>query len=222
MSGVRHDLRHELATLRTLLAVAGDDPSLDAAGIRRLLTVAQGEVGLAFDLLDALPIPSPRAPSRSETASPGPTDIGARSEVSGVLRAAATATAPKGRSIDVDAPAPLYVAMARTGLARVVRNLLGNALAATRSDGTVRLVARADAPPDQRRRRGADRAYVRLEFHDDGPGPGPGGFHRGGGLGLDVVRSLVLPAGGWLVLGTSPLGGACATVTLPAPAAVGA
>src|SRR5829696_1533338 len=71
-SGVRHDLRHELATVRTLLAVAGEDPSLDAADIRRLLVTAQSEVGFALDLLDALPIPSPRAPFRGETV-PTPT-----------------------------------------------------------------------------------------------------------------------------------------------------
>jgi signal transduction histidine kinase len=56
---------------------------------------------------------------------------------------------------------------------------------------------------------------VRIEVHDDGRGPGSGSFHRPGGVGLSVVRSLVLPAGGWLVLGRSPQGGACAAVTLP-------
>lgn len=175
-------------------------------------------MGFAFDLLDALPIPSPRAPHRSETdpdRRPTATQD-AQSDVAAVLRAAAAATQPRGHSIQVDAEGPLHVAMPRTALARVVRNLLGNALAASPRGGTVRLVARRDEAPGTSAP--VTGSHVRVEVHDDGPGPGARGFHREGGLGLEVVRSLVLPAGGWLVLGTSPDGGACAAVTLPAPA----
>jgi signal transduction histidine kinase len=119
----------------------------------------------------------------------------------------------------VDSHGPLHVVMPRIGLARIVRNLLGNALVATPPGGTVRLLARRDgARPGGNGIRGVTQSHVRLEIHDEGPGPGRVGFHRGGGLGLDVVRSLVLPSGGWLVLGRSRFGGACAAVTLPSPA----
>ena len=206
-SGVRHDLRHELATLRALLDVAAGDGSLDADAVRRVVATAQTEVGFALDLLETLPIPSPRAPLPGEGAQgvdPRPPADAPVCEVDAVLRAAADATAARGRTIRVESVAPLHVAVRRTDLTRIARNLLGNALAATPPGGTVRLLARQE------------RGHVRLEFHDEGPGPGPAGFSRGGGLGLDVVRSLVLPAGGWLVLGRSPSGGACAAVTLPA------
>ena len=228
-SGVRHDLRHELATLRTLLDVAVEDGSLDADAVRRVVATAHTEVGVALDLLEALPIPTPRAPLRGEpahgavtrrpAAMPSSADLPV-CEVDAVLRAAADATTSREHRVAVDAVAPLHVAMRHIELTRVARNLLGNALAATPPGGTVRLIAQQDAPTRGRpRQESATRSYVRLEFHDEGPGPGATGFHRTGGLGLDVVRSLVLPAGGWLVLGRSPFGGACASVILPAPAA---
>jgi signal transduction histidine kinase len=116
----------------------------------------------------------------------------------------------------VDCPGQWQVALPRPALVRVVGNLLRNAITATGAGGTVQL--RAVELPVQAAgtgQLGLDPTHVRIEVHDDGPGPGPDGFHRGGGLGLSIVRSLVLPTGGWLVLGRSPLGGACAAVTLP-------
>jgi signal transduction histidine kinase len=200
-SGVRHDLRHELATLRTLFAVAQDDPTLDPAGLRALLATATGEVSYALDLLDTLPGESVGVPAVDQ-----PTH-GQYADLAGVLRDAVAAAAPGGASVVVEAAGPLYVAMSRTALVRVLRNLLGNAVTATGGGGTV--VLRAERlDPD---------GYIRLEIHDDGPGPGRAGFSRPGGQGLTVVRSLVLAAGGWLVLGRSPTsGGTCASVTLPA------
>jgi signal transduction histidine kinase len=195
---VRHDLRHELATLRTLFAVAQDEPDLDPTELRSLLATATGEVSYALDLLDAVPgapVPAGR-----------PTAPASRTDLAGVLSDAA-AVVPGGVVVTVEATAPLCVSMARTALVRVVRNLLGNAVAAMNGTGTVLLRAE---------RIGVD-GPVRFEIHDDGPGPGRSGFSRSGGQGLTVVRTLVLSAGGSLVLGRSPSGGTCASVTLPAP-----
>jgi len=211
-SGIRHDLRHQLATLQNLFSGAVSDPSA-------LVDTARSEVGYAMELLDALPSGSPAIPvPRSGSRTPQPTgsespDV---SDVAGVLRTAARASVAGGRTVLVDARPPLHVAMSRTGLVRVVRNLLGNAVSAAGPSGTVLLRATQVDPCSVRQSRGdAIRSHVRLDVHDDGPGPGKTGFHRSGGVGLDVVRSLILPAGGWLVLGRSPYGGACASVTLP-------
>jgi signal transduction histidine kinase len=198
-SDVRHDLRHELATLRTLFAVAQDEPDLDPAELRSLLATATGEVSYALDLLDAVP-------QAGSLPAAGPSSPAPRTDLAAVLSDAA-AVARGGVVVHVEAVGPLYVSMPRTALVRVVRNLLGNAVAALDGTGTVLLRAEcigADGP-------------VRLEIHDDGPGPGRSGFSPSGGQGLTVVRTLVLTAGGSLVLGRSPSGGTCASVTLPVP-----
>jgi signal transduction histidine kinase len=107
------------------------------------------------------------------------------------------------------------VPLPAVSLARVVRNLLGNALA-TPGGSTVLLRGMRVAGPAGSGEPGPP--HVRLEVHDDGRGPAPAGFRRSGGIGLEVVRSIVVPVGGWLVLGSSPVGGACAAVTLPGAA----
>jgi signal transduction histidine kinase len=210
---LRHDLRHELATLQALVAAAGD-PALDRSRVDALIATAGSQVREALQLLEAfgesLPAQVPARPS-APVAAPERS-----SEVEPVLRSAARAAAPSGRSISVECPHPWRVSLPRTALVRVVGNLLRNAVAATGAAGAVVLkaveVPAETAGPGQP---GRGPAHVRIEVHDDGPGPGPDGFHRGGGVGLSVVRSLVLPAGGWVVLGRSPRGGACVAVTLP-------
>jgi signal transduction histidine kinase len=218
--GLRHDLRHELATLQALVAAAGD-PTLDRSRVDALLATAGSQVSEALDLLDAFSDSLP-AQSAAPARPPRPAAASRRTvperscEVEPVLRSAARAAAPSGRSISVECPEPWRVALPRTALVRVVGNLLRNAVAAAGVGGTVVLKA-IEVPTETAGPRQSPRGpgHVRIEVHDDGPGPGPDGFQRSGGLGLSVVRSLVLPAGGWLVLGRSPQGGACAAVTLP-------
>jgi signal transduction histidine kinase len=211
---LRHDLRHELATVQALVAAAGD-PTLDRGRIAVLIATAGTQVGQALQLLDELGAALP-TPTQPGTAPPAP---GARPVISGcdvepVLQSAARASAASDRSITVSCAAPGRVLLPRTALVRVVGNLVRNAIAATEVGGTVQLRA-VEVP-----RGSGQPAHLRVEVHDDGPGPGPDGFSRAGGVGLSVVRSLVLPAGGWLTMGRSPLGGACAAVTLPqAPSA---
>jgi signal transduction histidine kinase len=204
-----HDLRHELATLQALVAAAGD-PTLERERVAVLLATAGTQVGQALQLLDDLgaALPTPTQPGNAPRA-PGARPVVSECDVEPVLQSAARASAPSDRSISVSCGSRARVLLPRTALVRVVGNLVRNAIAATEVGGTVQL--RAVGVP----RGSGQRAHLRVEVHDDGPGPGPDGFSRAGGVGLSVVRSLVLPAGGWLTLGRSPLGGACAAVTLP-------
>jgi signal transduction histidine kinase len=206
---LRHDLRHGLATVQALVAAAGDT-TLDRERVDALLATAGTQVSEALQLLDdfGAALPSP-APPRTVLPAPGARRAPAECDVEPVLRSAARASAPSGRSISVSCPSPWRVLLPRTALVRVVGNLLRNAVSATDAGGTVQLTA-VEVPSEP-----GQPAHLRIEVHDDGPGPGPDGFSRAGGIGLSVVRSLVLPAGGWLLLGRSRLGGACAAVTLP-------
>lgn len=201
---LHHDLRHQLATVRLLLAAASGSASGQPGEVDRLLATATAELDQAVALADALDA-APAAPAQ-------------RCRLDAVALAAARAAPSQHPRIAVDAAQALWVPVDATTASRVVHNLLDNALAAAGSRGEVLLRVRGHPRPPPEAD-GAEPEGVRLEVHDDGPGPGPGGFARPGGAGLDVVRALVLPAGGWLTLGRSPLGGACAAVTLPcAPA----
>jgi signal transduction histidine kinase len=204
-AGVRHDLRHELATLQALVASAQQDPAADPASLRALLATASAEIRYALDLVDDLPTdPAPQ--------STGAPDVRQVCDLDAVLRAAARAVGGSSRSVTVDSEPDLLVSLSSVSLGRVVRNLLGNALAAPGGSAVLlrgMRVAAAGVGSDD------PVAPVRLEVHDDGRGPARDGFRRSGGVGLGVVRSIVVPAGGWLVLGRSRSGGSCAAVTLP-------
>src|SRR5262249_2442106 len=114
-----------------------------------------------------------------------------------------------------DVPAPITVYGREPLLKRVVLNLVDNALRHTPAGTpiTVSLSAR-------------DTAAV-LEVRDGGPGMPPadliamferfrkGGASGGVGLGLALVREIVLRHGGRVTLHSNPDGGTTATVLLP-------
>lgn len=203
-AGVRHDLRHELATLQVLMTSAQHDPAADLTSLREVLATASTEIRYALDLLDGL--------SADSTPAPSSRPLSGMSDLAALLRSAARAAGGSTRSVTVDSEADLLVPLPPVSLARVVRNLLGNALA-TPGGSSVLLRGMRVAGPAGSGEPGLP--HIRLEVHDDGRGPARAGFRRSGGIGLEVVRSIVVPAGGWLVLGPSPAGGACAAITLP-------
>jgi signal transduction histidine kinase len=207
-SGVRHDLGHVLSTLQALLAVAESPAATPPDQIRHLVATARREAGLALELLALLPTRDDDG-ARADEAAVMPASV---CDLAEVLHAAAGTVAPTGPTVVVRSRPPLLVPMSHTAMTRVVRNLLTNATAAAGAVGSVELRGRRVRSTG---RHGDRRSFVRLEVHDDGPGFPVRGAYRPGGMGLSVVRSLVLPAGGWLVLGRSPRGGACACVTLP-------
>jgi signal transduction histidine kinase len=214
--GLRHDLRHALATVQALLAAADAPGDLAPERVRALVSGAHGEAGLALTLLDSL-----LALVEAPTAVPAG-DAGARTDETcdlvAVLEAAAVVVQGLGRTVPVRAARPLRAPLSSTAATRVVRNLVSNAVKATRPGGIIEL---RGLRVDYSGRVARDGTFVRLEVHDDGPGIPAAGLYRPGAAGLSVVRSLVLPVGGWLVIGRSPHGGACVSVTLPSPAVPG-
>ncbi len=111
----------------------------------------------------------------------------------------------------------LPVALDRTMMYRVLSNLVANAIQAAKADHDgARVRVRAVADED---------SYI-LEVEDDGPGVPPQlgvsvfdpyvtTKQDGSGLGLTIVKKIVLDHGGHIDVDTSPLGGARFRVSLP-------
>jgi signal transduction histidine kinase len=115
--------------------------------------------------------------------------------------ASAQTTYPGGLSTTA---VPAEVMGDRVALRRAITNLLDNGCRAAGDAGQVELrVTRADS----------DRIVV--EVHDSGPGFGAGPSGRAA-VGLAVVRRVAASHGGQIVVRSSPLGGACVRLELPA------
>lgn len=117
----------------------------------------------------------------------------------------------EGRELDARLPAsPAWVAVGPEDLAAAVDALIGNVVMHTPVGTAMGIVIR-----DRR-------DVVEMAVHDAGPGlrgvEVTERGHSGGtstGLGLDICRRLAEDAGGRLVLGVGPLGGASVTLALP-------
>jgi signal transduction histidine kinase len=130
-------------------------------------------------------------------------------------------TLPEGAAVRVEFELPSGVAapvrLDRQMFRRVLLNLINNALTATGTQAERRLVVCAEPPNGKW-----------LELHVDDNGPGipeaqrptifdPYVTHTAGGtgLGLAIVKKIVIEHGGTITVGSSPLGGARISITLP-------
>jgi signal transduction histidine kinase len=136
----------------------------------------------------------------------------------------------RGIHLSLQVPDALPAEIDPDKIARVVFNLLGNALKFTPDGGRIRCVLRPAS--DNEERDAERRPAVVLEVHDSGPGipaeqrervfepfrqAGDTATRRfgGTGLGLAIVRDLVRLHGGTVTIHDSPEGGALFRVVLP-------
>lgn len=220
VSDASHELRTPLAALTARLELAHRS-SGDAAALERELTAAESDaarlVSLANTLLEL---------SRLDEDAPVPSTP-ARDLVSELM-----ASVDRARAIDVAGPRDVDFSVdvgdpdARYGVtpaafARVVDNLVANAIAAGSDGGVVRAALRQD-----------EGRVLELAVTDDGPGVPeaflPQAFDRftradesrttlgGSGLGLALVRGIAERGGGTATLANGDGGGAVATVRFPA------
>lgn len=195
-----HELRSPIATVRTRLELAPADAREALADVGRLQTLAADLLLLAA--LDA------GEPLRADEV-----DLG--------QVAAEEALRPRPGAdvrVRVAADPDVVVRGSRNRLARLVTNLVDNAVRHASSAVEVRVRAEG--------------ATALLEVCDDGPGVPPerreAVFDRftrldeartrdsgGSGLGLSIVREITARHGGTVRVGETPGGGACFTVRLP-------
>jgi signal transduction histidine kinase len=181
-----HDLVHEVATVRALTAAAL--LAVNQADSRRLLGLIELELTEVAAML--------RQARRD-----GVTDDGGAVDVSSVVQDVVQQIAPTTTADVTIREVPVGpVGIDRLSLRRIVRNLVGNAVEA----GAGRVEVRV----------GPTATGVEIEVADSGPGFGDQPVAPES-LGLSIVAELAAAAGGATDLGTSDLGGAGITVTLP-------
>ena len=213
VSDASHELRTPLTGLRGQLEVLARQDSPSPAEVRRVEALALGEIDRMTQLVDDLLLLAHADEARFLVPEP----IELESFVAELFELSA-ATANRRFALD---PLPQGVLMADPArLAQALRNVLGNAVAHTREGGLIRLSVAATA------------TGVRFTIDDDGPGIPANQrqlvferFHRtdasrarstgGAGLGLAIVREIVLAHGGAVRACEAPAGGARIELELP-------
>lgn len=247
VSDASHELRTPLAALTARLELAHRD-SGDAAALERALTAAEGDAARLAALADTLlelsrldDVGPDAGTGARATAAELVTELMASVDRARTLGDGARTLADGAWDIDFDAdvavPDARY-ALDPAAFARIVDNLIANAIAAGTDDGSGPSALGAGTPgtvgggvirlslaqdPDQR---------LHLRVVDDGPGVPPSflphAFERftradparrvvlgGSGLGLALVRGIAERAGGSAWLENGATGGAVAGVDLP-------
>ena len=218
LASVSHDISTPLTSMNVIAQLIRGSADRQSAGtdVARLAAMleanARSLAELFSDLLDISSIDSGTVPLRE---SEFPVDALLREE----CRVLEPLAQGKKLRLAVDAPADLRLRTDRIKLARVVRNLLGNALKFTeagsvtascrRSEGAVEIRIEDSGPGIEP----ADRERIFLEFTQlNGASAGE---RAGWGLGLAICRRLVALMGGTLEVESEPGRGSTFVVRLP-------
>lgn len=216
LADAAHELRTPLAALMTMAdrVVDSPDEATRRAAARRLDGASQRIAHLLSQLLMTARIDASSAFSELESV-----------DAAELTRHALADLVPNARKKDLtlsfDGPECAFVSANSQGLRAIVDNIVDNAIRYTPSGGNVQI------------RLGVEEDVVQLEIKDDGPGIAPehhdavferffripGNEEEGGGLGLAIVRRLVLAYGGRVQLARGLAGrGLCVAVKLPSAA----
>jgi signal transduction histidine kinase len=217
LSGVSHDLKNPLGVIESLADLlldgsAGELNDQQADLTRRIRSSTRQVIALSQNLIDAERIEAGRLLVLRRRAS-------LARVVDDALVIARSASDIKGVALQVSVENGLpSLVMDTVQIARVIANLLGNAIKFTPAGGRVRLHVRAQSDS------------VQVAVADDGPGIPPEELPRlaerhfrgtrsrgvdGSGLGLFIVRAVVEAHGGTLRIASSVGRGTTVTVNLP-------
>jgi signal transduction histidine kinase len=218
VAAVSHDLRTPLASLRALVEALDDGVVNDPAEVRRYYTLLKGEVERFSVLIDDL-FELARLESGALRLDLAPSPV--QDLISEALERMAAQADRKGLRLAgevVGDPPPVLVDSQQ--FARVLLNLVQNAIRHTPADGSVTVRAVPEGP------------LVRLEVQDTGEGIPPEELPRvferfyrgdparsreaGSGLGLAIARGIVEAHGGRLWVESEPGRGSRFACTLSA------
>ena len=195
-SQIRHDIRHEVATIVLLADVVGASPEISASTRWRVEQLGH-EAQWLEELLRAYDhvVGASMGPEWSPPVTPIRLDLLAAEVLAG-LRLVSMA------EVSLSAM-PVRVRANRLASWRALRNVTENAFRAAGPAGHVSVRVGVDS----------DQAYVQID--DDGPGfgNGPSGIAS---LGLGIVQNYAAERGGVVEIRVSELGGCCVRVLIPA------
>ncbi len=222
VSGVSHDLKSPLASIRMTLSVLRDEvtgPLVERQ--RRLLDLASKSserlAGMIAHLLELAQLEGNAVPFKIE-----------RHELAGLVEGVAAEMEPrlheKGVIPVLDCPPGLIADCDRDRIGQVVQNLVENALEVAPAGSSIDI--RCEGEP----------GIVRVSVADRGPGippelastifdrfvRGSRGSEGGAGLGLTICREIVEAHGGRIRVDARPGGGSVFTFELPADRKTGA
>lgn len=221
LANLRHDLRTPLTVIAGFAAALRDGTAKGESADAAARAIEEEAARLERLVVQVGAIE--RITSGEESIRPELLDAGE------LVRATATRFGPRAAAARVElrvalpSDAPLTIAADRIALERLLGNLVENALAAARAEGSV-VLELAEA------KLAGNVEALRFDVLDDGPGFPEGGANRaferfwrgdpsrtgtGSGLGLAIVRELALAHGGEAHAENRPEGGARVGVTLP-------
>ncbi len=221
VAAVSHDLRTPLAATRAMVESLTDGVVTEPAEVRRYLTLIRRETQHLSRLIDDLfELSNIESGALQLTIA----DVDAHELASDTVAAYAVAAREKGLRLSCHVPTSLpTIAADRLRLARVLRNLVDNALRHTPAGGEVvidalltgsnlefRVVDSGPGIPEQERERIFERSYR-----------GEPSRHRGGeqaagaGLGLAIARGLVEAHAGSIWAEAAPHAGAALCFAIP-------
>ncbi len=211
-ASVAHEVRNPLTSIKLLVGASLRPHKRKSLNDEDLRVIHAEVVRLEQTVQDFLDFARPPALRRA------PCDL--RQVVTQATELVQARARQQGVGLDVECPDRAVAAdVDRSQLCNVLVNLLINALDAMPRGGCLEVSL------------GADRAGVRLAVADSGPGipaemmsrlftPFASGKPTGTGLGLSISRRVVEEHGGEIRAANRREGGACFTVTLPAPTTV--
>ena len=220
VANASHELRTPLAMMRTTLDVAIAKPGGVPPQTRELDAELRVDLDHADELLESF-----LALARAQNGHVGEQDqVALQPLITDALSARATQIAAKRLAVETQL-SPLEVAGSPTLLARMVDNLIENAVRHNQPDGSIELTL---AP--------LTRQQAQLTVDTSGPVLDPSavaalaqpfkrlgqdriGSHNGHGLGLSIIAAVAAAHNGSLELQARPEGGLRVRITLPGPTA---
>ncbi len=207
LASTSHDLRNPLAVIRSNLEVSLADPDATVDDWRETGEVVSRASRKMSEMIDRL-----LEAARLEVGLAKISDLDLSDLVTSTAQAVAALAEEKGLGIVVDTR-PTPVSGDGLALARILENLLDNAIAAARSETCIGLGC------------GMTDGWAWMAVADRGPGLDPslisGDSHGGGGLGLAIARHLTESHGGKLATFRRVGGGTVMVVWVPSRKGVG-